>query len=352
MKLLILTQKVDVTDSNLGFFHQWIEEFAKKCEQVIVVCLFEGKHDLAGNVRVLSLGKESGTSRMRYLRRFYSYIWKERGNYDAVFVHMNQIYVILGGLIWRALGKRIGLWYAHGSTPFSLRFAALLAHDIFTSTIQSFRIRSPKVRVIGHGIDTESFSYIARERKPAPILVSWGRISPVKDYETLIEAVALLRAQGILARARLIGSPGTPEQEKYLQNLKKYAAMKGLEEAVVFPGPVSHQKLPGVLADVDMFVHTSQTGSLDKAPLEAMATGLPVFTCNESVRSVLPPAARDMFSFASHDASMLAEEIRSFALCAEEERIALSKLFREVVREGHRLEGCIIHIMAALAEKE
>ncbi|HXK39853.1 MAG TPA: glycosyltransferase, partial [Candidatus Paceibacterota bacterium] len=115
MRLLILTQKVDRNDDNLGFFHHWVEEFARQCEKVTVVCLFEGAHSLPENVRVLSLGKESGTSRLKYLRRFYAFAWKERKNYDAVFVHMNQIYVILGAPLWRLLGKCVGLWYAHGT---------------------------------------------------------------------------------------------------------------------------------------------------------------------------------------------------------------------------------------------
>jgi len=32
MKLLILTQKVDIDDDVLGFFHGWLEEFAKNVE--------------------------------------------------------------------------------------------------------------------------------------------------------------------------------------------------------------------------------------------------------------------------------------------------------------------------------
>lgn len=35
MRLLIITQKVDENDAILGFFHGWIAEFAKHCEQLI-----------------------------------------------------------------------------------------------------------------------------------------------------------------------------------------------------------------------------------------------------------------------------------------------------------------------------
>ena len=71
MKLLILTQKVDKNDDVLGFFHGWILEFAKNYEKVTVICLYEGKHDLPENVKVLSLGKERGVSKLKYILNFY-----------------------------------------------------------------------------------------------------------------------------------------------------------------------------------------------------------------------------------------------------------------------------------------
>ena len=114
MNLLILTQKVDKNDAILGFFHSWILEFAKNYEKVTVICLYEGEHNLPNNVKVLSLGKEKGVSKITYLYNFYKFIFQERKNYDKVFVHMNQIYIILGGLFWKLSGKEIGLWYAHG----------------------------------------------------------------------------------------------------------------------------------------------------------------------------------------------------------------------------------------------
>ena len=63
MKLLITTQVVDQNDLFLGFFHGWLEEFAKHFEHITVICLKEGTHSLPENVEVISLGKERGTSR-------------------------------------------------------------------------------------------------------------------------------------------------------------------------------------------------------------------------------------------------------------------------------------------------
>src|SRR3989344_3937656 len=96
MKILIVTQKVDKNDPVLGFFHRWIEEFAKHYESLVVICLEKGEYHLPQNVKILSLGKEERISKVRYIVHFYKYIWQERKNYDAVFVHMNQEYIILG----------------------------------------------------------------------------------------------------------------------------------------------------------------------------------------------------------------------------------------------------------------
>src|SRR3989344_6741688 len=57
MRLLIVTQKVDKNDPVLGFFHRWIEKFAKNFERVTVICLGKGEYNLPANVKVLSLGK-------------------------------------------------------------------------------------------------------------------------------------------------------------------------------------------------------------------------------------------------------------------------------------------------------
>src|SRR3989344_3874479 len=120
MKLLICTQVMDVSDPILGFFCRWVEEFAKHCEKVTVICLREGEHDLPDNVRIYSLGKKGkdsnrsstmiyhSASRLRYALRFWLLLWKVRKEYDAVFVHMNPEYMVLGSAWWRLWGKKVG----------------------------------------------------------------------------------------------------------------------------------------------------------------------------------------------------------------------------------------------------
>ena len=294
MKLLILTQKIDEQDPILGFFVRWVQEFAKHCEKVTVICLYEGKHSLPGNVSVLSLGKEKRSSRIKYLWRFYRYIWNERKNYDCVFVHMNPIYIVLGGIFWRAFGKKISLWYTHKTVDAKLRIAEKLSHIIFTASEKSFRLPSGKIQVVGHGIDTAAFlSDMARSAKKKDdkddlSILSIGRISPVKNYEILIRALGTLRRRGILARVRIVGPADTKKEKKYLAFLHALAEGEGVRESVSFEREVPPASVSALLREADVFVNVSKTGSLDKAILEAVAAGVPVVTSNEAFAGILP----------------------------------------------------------------
>ena len=82
MRILICTQAVDRDDPILGFFHAWIEEFAKHVEKITVVCLRKGKYDLP-DVEVIALGERAKFARAF---EFLSIAFGRRGEYDAVFV--------------------------------------------------------------------------------------------------------------------------------------------------------------------------------------------------------------------------------------------------------------------------
>src|SRR6266481_8386495 len=266
MKLLILTQVVDTNDSVLGFFHRWIEEFSKHADSITVICLKEGEHHLPPNVRVFSLGKEKGrVSRLQYAVRFWRLIWREHRNYDVVFVHMNVEYVMLGGPLWRLWGKKVGLWYLHKSVSLRLRVAVFFANHVFTGTKQSLRLETPKLHIMGQGIDVETFSSIAKQMPEVFTVLFVGRLSPIKGVETLIEAASILRKKGMLLRVEIIGGADTLDQVTYLQKLQNLVAKENLWEIVSFVGPVKNELLPTRLARASVFVNTSRTGSLDKA---------------------------------------------------------------------------------------
>lgn len=312
MRLLITTQAVDLDDPILGFFHRWLEEFAKHCEHVHVVCLKEGRHELPSNVSVHSLGKEVGPSRLNYVLRFYRYIYTLRRQYDGVFVHMNPEYVVLGGPFWRQWDKPIGLWYVHRSQNGWLRVAMRFANQVFTSATQSIPSRSTKISVVGHGVDTAMFAVAHAPRSlTAPRIVSIGRIAAIKHLETIIEAVILLRARGVQASLDLVGEPVMQKDHAYQAALKKLLRERGATDYVHFRGSVPPSQMPALFVGSDLSVNASPTGGIDKAVLESFAAGVPTFFCNESFLDFLGPSS-EQFKFTFENPNNLADTIEKF----------------------------------------
>ncbi len=346
MKLLIITQKVDKTDDVLGFMHGWLTEFAKHVDFLTVICLYKGTFDLPKNVKVLSLGKEYGSSRFKYLYLFFSYILKERKNYDSVFVHMNQIYVILGGLFWRLMGKKISLWYAHGYVPFSLKIAHKIADNIFTSTPSGFRIKSNKLQVIGQGIDTVKF-VPAEVHSRDFIVTTVGRISKVKDYKTLIDSIRIVLDKGFSLKVKIIGGPSTPADCVYRDEIVNYIRDNNLSNHIHMAGPISNEHILPHLQESSLFVNTSKTGSLDKSGLEAMSCGLPILTSNVAYNDILSENITDLF-FREGDSLDLSSKIIKIIELSDTQRKILSLKMRTKVVEGHGLNNFIIKIIKIL----
>jgi len=345
MNLLIITQKCDIADDNLGFFHDWIEEFAKHYKKVIVICLWKGKYDLPENVRVLSLGKESGVSRLKYICNFYKYIWQERKNYDKVFVHMNQVYVVLGGLFWRFTGKKIALWFTHKSVTLSLRVAEKLAHVIFTASSESFRIKSKKLKIMGHGIDVDKFRVENKYREAQDVfnILSIGRISPAKDIKTLIKALDILNNNREIEnkiRVKIVGGPIYRQDEIYFEELKEDVEKRGLNDMVRFIGAIPSNERYDYFKNADLLVHMSKTGSLDKVSLEAMASRTLIISCNDASREILKGFG-DEFIYDIGDYKRLAENIEKVIALKIEDKEKISKKMQEVVINEHEIGGLI-----------
>lgn len=344
MRLLIVTQAVDLDDPVLGFFHRWIQEFAKHCGRVNVICLKEGRHELPGNISVYSLGKESGASRIKYIWRFYKYAWTLRREYDSVFVHMNPEYSILGGLLWRAWGKRVGLWYVHRARTLTMRLGVFFSHMVFTSAESSVSVRSRKIKVVGHGIDTAIFA--AQPQKQidtrSPRLVAVARISPIKHLEVAIGALSILRKQGANVSLDIIGAPLMAGDAEYEKHLRAQTRKSGVEAHVKFLGSIANSAMPQTLAQYDIAVNASPTGGIDKAALESMASGVPTFVSNTGFKEYFAELSDELI-FKFNDAEDLARRILAFL--ARGDAGAVQKRLRLLARERADVSRVIPVIM-------
>lgn len=281
MRLLIITQAVDSNDPVLGFFVRWIEELSKRFEHVEVVCLKEGKHDLPENVRVHSLGKERGRpslGSLSYAWRFLSLVWRLRNGYDAVFVHMNQEYILIAGWLWKLLGKPIYLWRNHYAGSWLTDVAASFCEKVFCTSRDSYTAKYKKTVLMPVGVNTERFKPDPSiERKPGSILFL-ARMAPSKRPEMLLDALAMLVRDGVEFNADFVGSP-LAKDEAYYEALKERA--RPLGSRVAFLPGVPNAETPQLYQSHQVFVNCSPSGMLDKTLFEAAACGAIVLSSSQ-----------------------------------------------------------------------
>ncbi len=340
MKLLICTQAVDQRDPVLGFFHRWLVAFAKHCDSVLVLCLREGLHQLPANVRVLSLGKEKGKSRIKHLRRFIYYVVRNVFQYDSVFVHMNPEYVLMGRWLWKMMRKRTVLWYTHKSVTLKLRLASRMADAICTASPESFRLKRRNVIVTGHGIDTEVFAVPRAKTVDFLRIVTVGRISRSKGTHIMLETAALLPRNGVPYRLTIVGAPVTRDDERYYDELLQQIEILHLQEFVGFAGPKDSSEIPAILAKSDVFLHASDTGSLDKAMLEAMAAGCIVLSSSDAAETILG-AGHDSLFIQRNDPGSFAVALQYVYQMGEDRRAEIGERLRREVVEHHSLDTLI-----------
>lgn len=334
MRLLIVTQKVDEADKNLGFFTTWLTAFAKHAD-VIVIANEVGTHALGENVRVYSLGKEKRASRFQRFIRYRKLLREHLPTVDGIFFHMCPEYTIAAYPLCKRFGKRSAFWYVHREVSARLWLAEKLVNKIFTASSESFRLGSRKVEVAGHGIDVESLR--AREEGVLGVrLLTVGRISPVKDIRTLILGFLELKKSVADAEFNIIGEPITGADKDYERKLREEFG-----QFVSFRGGVAHAQAFSAYP-FNAFVHASQTGAVDKAVLEALAIGTPVFTSSDAFSESIP----GIFKFTEGNAADVAEKLkRAF----EGGKLVYNKEAREYVAKHHNLPTLILKIISFFA---
>ncbi len=271
------------------------------------------------NVSVYALGKPA--SKFKYIFYFYKYIFSLR--YDAVFVHMNEEYVLLGGWWWRLVGKKVVLWRNHKMGSWRTRLAARVASVVCYTSPDAFVARYKKSVQMPVGIDTEFFM-------PPPVpaadtILFLGRIDPVKKVEVFVEALGKISSP---FKVDIYGSPTDPHS----------AYAKALAAKVAIRPGVPHAQTRELYQSHALYVNLTPSGSFDKTIGEAMASGCLVVCANEALRGVLPDA-------------LLCQDTADSAAKAIEHALAMSAAERESVVKGLRTYVEQEHSLRLLADR-
>lgn len=115
-----------------------------------------------------------------------------------------------------------------------------------------------------------------------------GALSEHKGVDTLLEALAIVRAQGYDHRAVLVGHQDP--RFALAETIERLA----LHDAVEAVGTLPWENALGTMRTGDIFVFLSRHEGLPKAPLEAMSQGLPVVVTPTGAEQYVTDAANGL----------------------------------------------------------
>ena len=352
LRVLMITQKVDLDDDILGFTHTWVNKLAERVVWLHMLALSVGRHDLRDNVTLYSMGKEQGAARLRRLVNFNRVIVPLvlRRQVDVVFIHMCPLYAVLAAPWTKLRRVPVVMWYSHAHVSNVLRLAHAVSARVLTASAESYSLPGEKVRVMGHGIDVAAFRP-AESRAPntRPRVLTVGRISPVKDYVTLIEAAnVLVNEMGRNIEFRIVGSKPPKSDPSYFAELQRRVHEWGLEDHVLFVGSVPNEETPRHYREADAFASMQAMGGVGKAVLEAMASGVPTVLCTPAFNTQLDEYI-DILIFRKRDARDLATKLAAVMDMDDSRHRSLAKRLRGIA-EGHDVNDLMSRIVRVLEE--
>jgi glycosyltransferase involved in cell wall biosynthesis len=260
------------------------------------------------------------------------YLSKRTDWYDVIHVHEYRTYQNV------VVNKYAHIWdvpyfvHPHGSLPRigEMKFLKLIFDYIIGLRIlreascaiasnntelrhyNSFKVRMENVTIIPNGVDLSEFSkipseHIFREQYAIDdhnkIILFLGRIHWIKGVDILLRSFAIIRRQ--FENIVLIIAGSGP----FLTQMKNLTHSLGLEEDVLFLGPVTERIKLEVLASADIFVLPSRYEMFPVVIPEAYACSKPIVASNVNSIAEIVQNHKSGLLFESESVIDLSEKI-------------------------------------------
>jgi glycosyltransferase involved in cell wall biosynthesis len=211
-------------------------------------------------------------------------------------------------------------------------------------------VATKKRVVTGHGIDLAHFAICTERPAKPPRLLAVGRLTPAKDPLTLFAAVAILVSRGYDLHLDWAGGGLAEGDRAFERTVREELELGNLTERVVLHGDVPYRDIPALYGRASVLCSASLTGSVDKVVLEAMASGRPVVTCNESFVPIFQElgSRAELLTFPRGDAGTLADRIEQLLRLSDRERLDLGERLRAIVQRDHEVDRLMTRLVAAM----
>ena len=231
-------------------------------------------------------------------------------------------------------------------TTIAITVSAALRDDLVAMGV----VPRDKIRVVPLGLDLLRFSHAAargtvreacRAGADDPLVGVVGRLVPIKDIASFLEAAVHVRRSYARARFAIVGDG------ELRADLERVTRERGLQDCVTFLG--WRQDLEAVYADLDVVVNSSRNEGTPVALIEAMAAGRPVVaTAVGGTVDLLGGGERGRLVPAA-DAEALAAAIVA-TLAETEESDRLVRAARDYVLDHHSVDRLLRDIDALYRE--
>jgi len=293
MKLLLITFELDPGSQVLAWQLQVALELAKLCKSVVVLTHKAAHTSSPENMRVYVFPPLLLRAPLRWFGGKWLmnlYVWRlcRRHHVNACFIHMNMAWGFYLAPVFHLLGIPVLLWYAHGTVSRKLKLAHRCVTRIVTSTPEGFRLPSKKVSVIGQGVDAGLYK-LQPVSTNAVDIVTVGRVSARKNLLSMIDAMDALRElePAVPFRLIIIGAALTAADRRYQAELEQRRLRSRQPERIILAGQLLPAQIVRYYESAFVHLNLSQTGSMDKTVMEALAAGCPVVTSNPAFHELL-----------------------------------------------------------------
>jgi len=343
---------------------RWAKHFLSQGHEVTVISYQSGEIE---GVRTICLSSAASVSQLNILlllSRVRRIVREIRP--DILHAHYATSYGLAGALTGRsplivtAWGSDVLItpeesWVYRQMVRFVLSRADLItsmAQHMTHHLIERNYAAAEKIITLPFGVDTEVFNLNHRTRLHGDelgVVVSTRRLDPGYDVDIYVQAIPKVLDAYRNARFIIAGDGSLRTQ------LDKLAASLGVRENIEFRGQISHQDMPKLLGEADVFVTTSPSDGNNISLNEAMACGVfPVATDIPANRAWIEHRKNGLL-FSCRDSQQLSDAIIE-ALRRPEWRQGVTAQNWEIVRTqaswSHSMVEMEFHYFRLLRKKQ